>query len=311
MITYLHHEQIDRTRWDRCIAESVNGLVYAWSWYLDSVHPGWEALVEVDSDNYLKVMPITSNTKYGIPYLHQPFFAQQLGIFSTQKITEETTMAFMRAIPSRYALVEIRLNEANPFPKERKEVLYHHNYLLDLNYDYNLLYSNYHQNTKRNLKKSLNYGLKLRKQVPVQSVIELFRRDRGASIHHWGDAEYARFAGLTERAITSSNAFVYGIETIDNELICAAVFMQSHQRITFLFSGNSAKGKECAAMAFLIDQVVREFAAQPFLLDFEGSDDSDLARFYAGFGAYCVDYPSYTIPLQAGLLRRLGLACKK
>jgi len=122
MITYLHHEQIHRDRWDQCVAQAPNGLVYAWSWYLDIVHPQWEALVEVDGDKYLKVMPITCNKKYGIPYLHQPFFTQQLGVFSTLPLTEETTMAFIQAIPSRYALVEIRLNEGNPLPKGFKGI---------------------------------------------------------------------------------------------------------------------------------------------------------------------------------------------
>ena len=70
--------------------------------------------------------------------------------------------------------------------------------------------------------------------------------------------------------------------------------MVSHHRITFLFSGNNAKGKELQAMTFLIDQVIREFAAQPLVLDFEGSDDENLARFYLGFGSRPVLYPGYT-----------------
>jgi hypothetical protein len=63
MITYLKHERIDPNRWDECIAAAPNGNVYAWSWYLDLVHPGWDALVEIDSDKYLTVMPITKKKK--------------------------------------------------------------------------------------------------------------------------------------------------------------------------------------------------------------------------------------------------------
>ena len=54
MIAYLTHDQIDKSRWDDCIAHAVNGMAYAWSWYLDVVHPGWEALVEMKEDKYLK-----------------------------------------------------------------------------------------------------------------------------------------------------------------------------------------------------------------------------------------------------------------
>jgi hypothetical protein len=64
------------------IARSFNGIVYAYSWYLDIVSPGWDALVK---DDYKSVMPLTWRKKYGIKYLYQPFFTQQLGVFSSDK----------------------------------------------------------------------------------------------------------------------------------------------------------------------------------------------------------------------------------
>ena len=295
MINYLTNEQIDKSRWDDCVTHAVNGNVYAFSWYLDIVHPEWEALVEMIDGNYVTIMPITKKKKYLINYLCQPFFVQQLGVFSRQPITEETTVAFLKSIPRKYRLVEIRLNENNPLPKDAKGVEWHRNHLLNLNKDYTLLSNDYHENTKRNLKKSLNYGLTLVCDADIQEIISLFRENRGASIAHWGDAEYARLSHLTESAKASGNAFVYGVKSLnDNEIICGALFMKSHNRITFLFSGNNALGKESQAMTFLIDQVIREYAGQPLVLDFEGSDDENLARFYHGFGAEPIMYPGFT-----------------
>lgn len=294
MIRYITNDCIDKTRWDDCVEHALNGNVYAWSWYLDVVHPGWEALVEIEDDKYLTIMPITRKRKYSINYLCQPFFVQQLGVFSRKPITEETTKAFLRAIPKKYRLVEIRLNEQNPLPEGRKGVDWHRNYLLDLNKDYNSLLSEYHSNTIRNLKKSLKYGLELVKGVDLQIIIDLFRANRGAAIKHWGDAEYARLKRLTEVALSSSNAFVYGIKISDNdEIICGGLFMKSHQRISFLFSGRNDAAKECHAMTYLVDQIIRENAAQPLTLDFEGSDDENLARFFHGFGAKQVSYPGF------------------
>lgn len=292
MIQYLTHDQIDKNRWDACVNQSVNGNVYAWSWYLDIVHPGWDALVEVIEGNYLTIMPITKKKKYGISYLCQPFFVQQLGVFSLEPVTPGKTMAFLQAIPRRYRLVEIRLNEQNNLPNSSKGVEWHRNHLLDLNNSYDSLLSQYHENTRRNLKKSLNHGLQLVKSVSVQNVIDLFRANRGASVKHWGDEEYARLVRLTDTAISSSNAFVYGAQKADNdEIICGALFTKSHHRITFLFSGNNMEGRSAQAMTFLIDQVIQEYAGQPFVFDFEGSDDAQLARYYHGFGAKDVTYP--------------------
>lgn len=298
MIYHLTHHQIDKALWDWCIALSPNGNVYAWSWYLDVVHPGWEALIEVSRGKYLSVMPLTKKKKFGINYLCQPFFTQQLGLFSINPITQEQVKAFLRAIPRKYLLVEICLNEGNPLGPTCKGVQLHRNHLLDLSNDYNVLYSQYHENTKRNLKKSLKYNLQLVKAVPVSTVIELFRTNRGASVTHWGDVEYARLSLLADIAMTSSNAFIYGVKTLENEnVICAALFLLSHQNITFLFSGNDSLGKETQAMTFLIDQVVREYAGQNLNLDFEGSDDENLARFYRGFGSVEVNYPAFSYRL--------------
>ena len=295
MITYLTHDHIDLKRWDDCIAQAPNGLVYAWSWYLDIAHPGWDALVEVSDDKYLSVMPITHKRKYFVNYLCQPFFVQQLGVFSVVPITAETTFAFLKAIPEKYRLVEIRLNEKNPVETSWQGIQLHSNHLLDLYRTYSTLSFNYHNNTHRNLKKSLKYDLQLVENVPIQNVIHLFRKDRGAMVKHWGDAEYARLERLTVAAINSSNAFVYGVKTSDNDdIICGALFMMSHHRITFLFSGNSKVGKEVQAMSFLIDKVIQKYSSQPFVLDFEGSDDENLAHFYRGFGACLVRYPSFT-----------------
>jgi hypothetical protein len=91
VIQYLTHNQIDKKKWDATIAECGN--IYAFSWYLDIVHPHWEALVEGD---YQVVMPITGGKKFGINYLFQPYFVQQLGVFSKQPLTQEKTESFLR-----------------------------------------------------------------------------------------------------------------------------------------------------------------------------------------------------------------------
>lgn len=295
MITYLTHENIDKKRWDECVAHALNGNVYAWSWYLDVVHPGWEALVEIKDDIYQSIMPLTCKRKYLIPYLCQPFFAQQLGIFSLLPMSTESTESFLKAIPRKYRLVEIRLNEKNPIRETCPGVAFHRNHLLDLNKDYELLSFNYHENTKRNLKKSLKYNLQMVEEIPIATVIQLFRNDRGMMVKHWGDEEYARLTHLVGTAITSSNAFIYGVKTIDNDnIICGVIFLYSHQRLTFLFSGNSPLGKETQAMTFLMDQVIQTFSGHPVTFDFEGSDNDDLARFYHGFGADAISYPSFS-----------------
>ena len=67
-ITYVKRDDIDTAKWDSCIARSVNGIVYAYSWYLDIVAENWDALI---GDDYQAVFPLPHNVKYGISYIYQ------------------------------------------------------------------------------------------------------------------------------------------------------------------------------------------------------------------------------------------------
>src|ERR1017187_1866717 len=110
MIKLLSHSEINRTNWDARIASSLNSTVYPYSWYLDLVSPGWEALVE---GNYESVMPLTANKKYGITYLYQPFFTQQLGVFSARKLSPAKVNDFLSQVPGKFKFIEINLNVGN------------------------------------------------------------------------------------------------------------------------------------------------------------------------------------------------------
>ncbi len=289
MINYLEHNAIDKPKWDALIAEYGN--IYAFSWYLDIVHPGWEALVE---DDYQSVMPLTGGKKFGVNYLFQPFFVQQLGVFSKSPMTAETTEAFLKAIPSKYRFAEIRLNEGNTFAEGAQGVEYHRNVLLGLNQEYEAIRANYHQNTKRNLAKAESNNLQLVETVIPYHVVALFRDNRGALLDKWGDAEYNVLTHLAKVAQKRNAAFMLGVsEKGVGQLLCAAIFMKTKGRITFLFSGLTEEGKQRQAMTYLLDQVIQKHSRQPMTFDFEGSDDDNLARFYLGFGGNETKYPSY------------------
>ncbi len=55
-------------------------------------------------------------------------------------------------------------------------------------------------------------------------------------------------------------------------------------------SGSNALAKENGAMFHLIDTVIRENSPSQLTLDFEGSNNENLARFYKGFGSKEVAY---------------------
>jgi hypothetical protein len=77
-IKHLKHPEINRQKWDACIQNACNSLVYAESWYLDIVSPNWEALICGD---YEYVMPLPIKRKLGISFLVQPPINAAIGCF--------------------------------------------------------------------------------------------------------------------------------------------------------------------------------------------------------------------------------------
>jgi hypothetical protein len=135
-IKYYKHKQINKKSWDACITRSINGISYAYSWYLDLACPGWDALVEGD---YECVMPLPNRSKFGIRYVYPPYFIQQLGLFSTEILSEERVHTFLQAIPSSFRYVQQNLNTFNKLKHDGFEVKQRLTHELDLIPAYALL----------------------------------------------------------------------------------------------------------------------------------------------------------------------------
>ena len=308
MIKLLKHNKIDKTRWDNCINKSFNGNVYALSWYLDIVHPEWDALVEND---YERVMPLTYSKKFGISYMFHPFFVQQLGVFSTSQLSKNDVDRFIKAIPQKYRLVRYKLNSYNKVDYESDFIAKHRNVELDLIYDYQYLYNNYNNNTKRNLAKAENAGLSITRDINPEVIINLFRNNKGKNVKHWKDKEYERLLELINVATSQERCFTLGINDLNNNTIAGAVFTYSHDRIIFLFSGCDENHKDKHALTMLLDDVIREFSETQYTFDFEGSDNDGLARFYKGFGGTEVFYPEIKYDNLKGIFKFIYKLIKK
>ena len=87
----------------------------------------------------------------------------------------------------------------------------------------------------------------------------------------------------------------YGVYSPKNELCAGAIFIKSKHKTIFLFSGLTVEGRELNAMAMLISAFIEDHSQHPITLDFEGSNDPQLARFYKSFGAITSTYPHLEI----------------
>src|SRR4030095_1525417 len=141
-IQYLSHKEIDKTKWDACIEQAANGLIYPYSFYLDAMSKHWDAIV---LNNYEAVMPLTWNRKYSFYYLYQPAFTASLGVFG-KNLNKKLIDDFIKSIPSKFKLIEISLNAGNIIGDSKTFSLLRSNYILHLNKPYEGLYKAYRDN---------------------------------------------------------------------------------------------------------------------------------------------------------------------
>ncbi len=278
-IQWLPNKQIDKAKWDRCIDNAGNGLIYAYSFYLDNMAKDWDALVLND---YEAVMPLTWNKKYGIHYLYQPFLTAQLGVFGNL-ISAELLENFFKAIPVKFKYLDISLNQNNIFPLKNFVLYQRSNYVLDLNKPYDQLYSNYRENIQRNIKKALQSGCTIQKGFDIIKVIGLALQQMKTHSKESAD-NVGRFRNLYQLLAPQKKAVTYGI-SLEDELLASAVFFFSHNRAYYILVGNHPDGKTIGASHALINAFIKDHAGKKILLDFEGSDIPSLALFYSSFGA--------------------------
>jgi hypothetical protein len=254
------------------------------------VNENWEALVEND---YERVFPLTPGKKFGINYLFQPSFTQQLGVFSRSILSQETVQRFLDAIPGKFKFIDINLNSFNPLISEEGKVDPWLNHELDLINSHEKITSNYSTNLKRNLKKASKSPVTLVKNIKPENVIDLFKLNKGKDLDNLGEADYELLRRMIYVMIYKRVVEVVGAYSEMNELCAGAFFVKDNKKVIFYFSATNAYAREHAAMPHIIDSFIRDNAHSHLTLDFEGSNDANLARFYKSFGAKELNYPHF------------------
>jgi hypothetical protein len=289
LITYLTHEQIDKTKWNECIKHSLNPLIYGYSWYLDESAPNWDALV---LDDYEAVFPLTHARKYFVNYLYQPLFTQQLGVFYKNLLGAEELGNFIKAIPKKFRFIDIALNEGNHFEIEHSSLRKRKNYVLDLEKPYLKTLKKCTDHTLRNIKKSK----KISNQIIPQGfddVINLYVKYKSEQTHRVTSNDYKRFSKIAKAIQQNEFLNCIGVVNEKNEMIASAIFAICDNRIIYLMGVSTKEGRERRAMYLLFDHIIELYSEQNYLLDFEGSDIPGVAQFFKGFGA--IKQPYYKL----------------
>ena len=287
-LQYIEYEKIDQQKWDACIAQCINGNIYARSFYLDAMAGRWDALVAGD---YEIVMPLTYREKFFIKYLYQPAFTQQLGIFFKTTPSQELYREFMAVVKKKFKFAEIMFNHGNmDIPSVEAEKICS-NFIVDLRPPYREIYAGYKNGFLKNLRRCEKFGLQYAETTDTEMIIDLYVGLYGQQFSGAGKNDFTSLKKIYTRLQTEG--CVYGRKVLDSngDLAAAVALLKHGNRLYNIISCITKKGRDEEANYFLYDRLFSEFCGKELLLDLEGSDIKSIADFYKTMGSADEPYP--------------------
>jgi hypothetical protein len=235
--------------------------------------------------DYDAAMPLPVRQKWGMKYFFRPFGVQQLGIFSKTEVSDEVVVSFQKMIAENCTYADVYFNQGEHlFPLKKAKIENNNNFTLPLNRSYERIYKDFSKGTKRNIKKGQSNRWEVHEHGSPEQLVELFKNNKGGDLNLKPDF-YKTMQRIMYAGIHGGWGKIWLAYSERNQP-CAGFFMIEFQgRCIFLFSGNTEEGKSGGAMFYLINEYIILNSNKKELLDFEGSNNEGLARFYNGFGA--------------------------
>ena len=289
---WLSNGEIDDQKWNKCLQDADNSLIYAHTDFLNAMAPDWEGLVV---DDYSLIFPVTRHRKYGISYLCQPAFAQQLGIFGKKETIQQKQEAMLMAVAKRYKFAELYLNymQTSFFPNGGLNS----NFVLPLGKGYEAISENYKTDLRKNLKRAEKFNLAYLKGYDVTKAITFYRIQYGKQLGYTNE-DWKAFSELCQKWYSQDKAMVRKVvlpKTNGEELLSIALFLKDEKRLYNIASTTLPNGRMMESNHVLMNELIREFAGQPLTLDFEGSDLPGVAKFYLKFNPQNEPYTFWKI----------------
>lgn len=286
MIKRVSRKKLDVNKYTECLNKSVNYRIYAEVFYLDAlVENNWDCYVLND---YEAIMPLPYTKKIGIKFITQPIYCQQLGVFHQENFSKETFQLFEKKL-HRNLVRAYAFNEENTEmfePKGQKKV----NYILDLNQDYEILFSNYSRNRRNKVRQAIKFDYNLNKTNQLNNFHKI-----NSSYEYMTSNNLINYSkNRLERLLSKKIINVY--EIFDNEknlLGCQLIMISKNRVYNFAFARNK-NSKSNFGSAYIIDYIIKNFSNSELTLDFEGSMIPSIAKFMQGFGAIKNHYTNYS-----------------
>jgi hypothetical protein len=285
MIVYHKNNEIDRDQWNNCIRNTPGAKPYAYSWYLDIMAPGWQALVD---DDYDSVFPIPGFSRFGIQYIATPVFLQQLGAFSPDNHSAKAVNEFLNYMPDFYKFIDLCIGQKidiNGYKTSEKV-----NFELDLSRSYETISGNFTDHCRRNIHSASRNAPELVSEITPDEIINLFIENKGKEIKGIKERDYQRLKSLIHFCRINKKGRIIGVKGARKKLIFALFLVEIHGRTTILFVANTPQSRDKRIGYYVVNELIKNYSSTKTILDFAGSSVPSVASFYESFGSVKVSF---------------------
>lgn len=299
---YLEREKIQEEQWNACIERSSHPLVYGYSWYLDAMTEQWGALILGD---YQAVFPLVYRKKYGIYYLYQPFFTQQLGLFNTLEKNNISIDAVLHQIPKKFKFWDIQVH-GEIVPKTHfyiPKTTFH----LSLNHPYEFLAKQYNKDARKSIRKANAEHWKLKESQDLHTILNDYQLAYGDLNNKIESHQYLQFKKAIEEGLKRGKVHCYFLLDANEKRMASGVFFRSKNMLHYNLGAPTTIGRSQNAIHILLDEIIKLNANKDLILDFEGSEIPSVAYFYKKFGVTPYTYyhiKNNRLPFPFSLLKK-------
>jgi hypothetical protein len=192
--------------------------------------------------------------------VYLPYWAFDLGIFSTAPVTPDRTHAFLDAVKLRFPYARITLNKFNPVNRADFHTLEKRRYELDLIKPYYKLSFDYPADLKRKLNIAMARGQFFSAGLSPQDLISFILENR---ITVSGDLRRHQFrllrtvlAGLLQYRTGE----ICGLYDEHNQLSSVALLAWINNQIYLILQVTDPKKEQLFADLFLIDRIIDKYS---------------------------------------------------
>ncbi|GEM50885.1 hypothetical protein [Empedobacter brevis] len=286
MIKRISRKKLDVDKYTECLSKSVNYRIYAEVWYLDTlVENNWDCYVLND---YEAIMPLPFVKKFGIKFITQPIYCQQLGVFHQKNLSKEIFKKFEKKL-HRNLVRAYSFNEENTEmfePKGKLKV----NYILDLNQSYEKIFNNYSSNRRKELRRTSRMELIINEINNLKNFQTLKNAYAYINIHKLED----KYSLIFEYLINREQLKIYDIYTKEKVLLGSQAILFSKNRIICFSFARNKKEEKHNTSAYILDHIIKKNNNTSLIFDFEGSMIPSIGKFMEGYSPKKKFYSLYS-----------------